>query len=213
MRSRPRPTLRGFMVLGIGLAATLSVARPVFGQEPPAHSIAVSKTYNHAPFEYQSRLLAQRAAFRVYRLTYPSPVVTPVARNNTVPADYYLPNGIHPGDPQRPAVICLHILDGNEELTDLVCSVLAGRGLPAISFKLPYYGERGSAKGPEELADNPQLFVGAISQTGEDIRRTIDLLGSRPEVDPRGSILRESAWAESSPLRPPEPSPGSTRRA
>lgn len=212
MRSRPRPTLRGFMVLGIGLAATLSVARPVFGQEPPAHSIAVSKTYNHAPFEYQSRLLAQRAAFRVYRLTYPSPVVTPVARNNTVPADYYLPNGIHPGDPQRPAVICLHILDGNEELTDLVCSVLAGRGLPAISFKLPYYGER-LGQGPGRIGRQPPTVRRRDFADGRRHSPHHRLARFPAGSRSRGSILRESAWAESSPLRPPEPSPGSTRRA
>ena len=35
-------------------------------------------------------LLAEKAGYRVYRLTYPSPVVTPVEQNNTVPADYYV---------------------------------------------------------------------------------------------------------------------------
>ena len=34
------------------------------------------------------------------------------------------------------------------------------------------------------MADDPKLFVGAIAQAGEDIRRTIDLLASRPEIDP-----------------------------
>jgi len=82
-------------------------------------------------------------------------------------------------------VICLHILDGNTPLTDVVCSVLAARGIPAIMFKLPYYGERGLPKGPEALADDPKLFVGAIAQAGADIRRTIDLLASRPEIDPQ----------------------------
>ena len=123
-------------------------------------------------------------SFVVYRLTYPSPVVTPVAQNNTMPADYYLPKRLQPGA-KYPAVICLHILDGNEPLTDLMCSVLAGRGIPAIAFKLPYYGQRGTARGPEALADDPKLFVGAMAQAGEDIRRTIDLLASRPEIDPQ----------------------------
>ncbi len=35
------------------------------------------------------------------------------------------------------------------------------------------------------LAENPKLFAGAIAQAGEDIRRTIDLLASRAEVDPQ----------------------------
>ena len=164
--------------------SSLPLAAHVRAAEQPTETVAVSKTYNNAPFDYHIRLLAERPQFRVYRLTYPSPVVTPLAQNNTIPADYYVPNGIRPGDAKCPAVICLHILDGNEPLTDLVCSVLASRGIPAISFKLPYYGSRGTAKGPEALADDPKLFVGAIAQAGEDIRRTIDLLASRPEINP-----------------------------
>ena len=146
-------------------------------------TIAVSKTYNNAPFGYTIQQVADRPAFRVYRLTYPSPVVTALPQNNTVPADYYLPKQIQAGL-KYPAVICLHILDGNEPLTDLMCSVLAGRGIPSISFKLPYYGDRGTAKGPEAMANDPQLFVGAIAQAGEDLRRTIDVLASRSEINP-----------------------------
>ena len=127
---------------------------------------------------------AERAQFRVYRLSYPSPTVSPVAQNNTVPADYYVPNHVPAGGRQYPAVICLHILDGNEPLTELVCSVLASRGVPALSFKLPYYGPRGLPQGPRVLADDPKMFVSAIVQAGEDIRRTIDLLASRPEINP-----------------------------
>jgi isopenicillin-N N-acyltransferase like protein len=167
----------------VGLVISLSACWPAHAAELPTETIAVAKTYNKAPFDYHIRPLAERPRFRVYRLTYPSPVVTALVQNNTIPADYYVPNDIRPGDPKRPAVICLHILDGNEPLTELVCSVLANRGIPAIAFKLPYYGSRGTAKGPEALADNPKLFVGAIAQAGEDIRRTIDLLASRAEVD------------------------------
>lgn len=180
MPSRWRP----WIIMGVILAVLLSAAPAVRAQQPSAETATVSKTYNNCPFEYCSRLLVERAAFRVYRLTYPSPVVTSVEQNNTVPADYYLPKCVRPDGPKCPAVICLHILDGNEELTDLVCSVLAGRGVPAISFKLPYYGERGLPRGPEELAGDPKLFVGAIAQTGQDIRRTVDLLASRGEIDP-----------------------------
>ncbi len=165
------------------LALVFSLAWQARAAEPPAETIAVAKTYNNAPFEYRSRLLADRAEFHVYRLTYPSPVATPLKQNNTIPADYYLPKQLQPGA-KYPAVICLHILDGNEPLTEMVCSVLASRGIPAISFKLPYYGSRGGPKGPEALAGDPKMFVGAIRQAGEDIRRTIDLLASRPEVNP-----------------------------
>ncbi|MEN6451398.1 MAG: C45 family autoproteolytic acyltransferase/hydrolase, partial [Thermoguttaceae bacterium] len=172
----------------IVFAAILSIcqlcaAEPLRAAEPPAETIVVGKTYNNTPFEYRSRLLVERVKFRVYRLSYPSPITTSFASNNTVPADYYVPKQLRPGV-KYPAVICLHILDGNEPLTELVCSVLASRGIPAISFKLPYYGSRGGTKGPQAMAADPKMFAGAIRQAGEDIRRTIDLLASRPEVNP-----------------------------
>ena len=173
------------LALGLGLAAVLSLASWACAQTPAAETHSVSKTYNNAPFEYHIRPSADRADFRIYHITYPSPVVTPVKQNNTVPAEYYVPKNLQPGV-KYPAVICLHILDGNEALTDLVCSVLAKRGIPALSFKLPYYGSRGTPGiGPNAMVENPKLFLGAIKQSGEDVRRTVDLLASREEIDPQ----------------------------
>ncbi len=159
------------------------VAGPTHAQQQNDAPTTVQKTYNDAPFKYTQQLQDDRPDFFVYRWTYPSPVVTPVEPNNTVPALYYLPKTLEPGR-KYPAVICLHILDGNEQLTDLVCSVLASRGIPAISFKMPYYGERGGPKGPEAMAENAKMFLGAVGQVIEDIRRTIDLLASRQEINP-----------------------------
>jgi dienelactone hydrolase len=145
----------------------------------------VSQTYNHLPFSYQILSREVKAGFSVYRLSYPSPVVTRVPQNNTIPAEYYLPDGIRPGDPGRPAVICLHILDGNMELVRTTCSVLASRGVPAMLFMLPYYGPRALPGGPQAMAADPQLFLTALDQAVEDVRRSVDLLASRPEIDPR----------------------------
>jgi dienelactone hydrolase len=183
-------------------------AEPALADEPAAASpdrawqtVAVGKGFDNAKFDYQIRFHSQRNGYRVYEIKYPSPVKTALEQNNTIPADYYLPNDIAPGglsrfsrsengtvplmpnSARRPAVICLHILDGNDALTDMVCSVLALRGVPAIMFRLPYYGERGLPGGPEVLAKDPKMFAGAIAQAGEDLRRTIDVLASRPEVD------------------------------
>jgi dienelactone hydrolase len=172
------------LVTTLGWLVALCTA--CFADEPqrPTETVSVSKTCDGRPFVYQIRLAAERTQFRVYRLSYPSPTGSALTRNNTVPADYYVPKQVPPGGHRYPAVICLHILDGNEPLTELVCSVLANRGVPALSFKLPYYGPRGGPRGPEALADDPKMFVGAITQAGEDIRRTIDLLASRPEINP-----------------------------
>ncbi len=170
------------------LVMLLSAAPFVAAAEPPPSaetdtSARVANTFDKQPFDYRMKLLSRRSGYRVYRLTYPSPVVTSVEQNNTIPADYYLPDGIAPGDPPRPGVICLHILEGDFELVHITCSVLAARGIPAIMFKLPYYGERGLPGGPEALANNPELFVDALQQALPDVRRTVDVLASRSEID------------------------------
>ncbi len=182
--SRNRQGGRSILLL---LALALSIA---FGWTSAAaddlpQTIPVSQTYNHAPFSYRILSREVKAGFSVYRLSYPSPVVTQVPQNNTIPAEYYLPSGIRPGDPRRPAVICLHILDGNMELVRATCSVLASRGVPAMLFMLPYYGPRAPPGGPQAMAGDPQLFLTALDQAGEDVRRSVDLLASRPEIDPR----------------------------
>jgi dienelactone hydrolase len=146
--------------------------------------VHVENTYNQSPIDYRIQSRAERPNYIIYRLTYPSPVVTPLPQNNTVPAAYYLPKHARPDDPKRPAVICMHILDGNEELMRMTCGTLAAHGIPAIAFKLPYYGERGPVEGPKLLADNPRLLLGALVQGLEDVRRTVDVLASRPEIAP-----------------------------
>ncbi|MCE5268658.1 MAG: C45 family autoproteolytic acyltransferase/hydrolase [Planctomycetaceae bacterium] len=172
---------RGILAALILLA---SLPCPARAGEPAIETIAVRSTYNNAPFQYRSQLIQERRQLRIYRLAYPSPVTTSLAQNNTIPADFYVPKQLEP-NAKYPAVICLHILDGNEPLTEIMCSALAARGIPAISFKLPYYGSRGGPNGPEAMASDPKMFVGAIHQAGEDIRRTIDLLASRPEINPK----------------------------
>jgi dienelactone hydrolase len=143
----------------------------------------VRDTFDGRPFEYRIESQTQKSGYRILRLTYPSPVTTPTPQNNTVPAEYYLPDGVGPDGPARPAVICMHILEGDFVLVRITCSMLASHGIPAVMFKLPYYGERELPGGRQALAADPVLFMGAIEQAMEDVRRTVDLLASRPEVD------------------------------
>lgn len=136
------------------------------------------------PFAYRMTFLRDTPKHRVYQISYPSPIHTDLESNNTIPAEYYLPHGIQPGDPQRPAVVCLHILGGNFELVRLLCAVFADRGIPAIMFKLPYYGERADRDAHRLLETDANVFTQALQQTTADIARTTYLLASRPEVNP-----------------------------
>ena len=175
-----------FFLLAAAAAALFCDSRAL-AAEPGAEFpqvVHVSQTFNDSPFDYRIESRDEKARYTIYRLTYPSPVVTPVPQNNTVPAEYYVPQGIRPEDPKRPAVVCMHILDGDFVLVRMTCSMLASHGIPAIMFKLPYYDERGFPEGPRALAADPGLFVGALGQGLEDVRRTVDVLAARPEVDP-----------------------------
>lgn len=168
----------------------------------------VERSHDRKAFDYRVVGIERKEAYNVIRLTYPSPIETKLPQNNTIPAEYYLPHGATDGVP-RPAVICLHILDGNLELVRICCSSLASRGVPAVLFLLPYYGQRGDGSGHRGLLSNMELLAAAVRQASADVRRTVDVLQSRPEVDPRqigvcgislGALIAASAYAEDSRL-------------
>lgn len=167
------------------LAACLMTAVAVAEQDRSVEVIQVPSGFDKQAFSYQIALESEHESFRVFRLTYASPVQSPLAQNNRIPAEFYVPKAIKPGSTPRPAVICLHILGGGFELTRLQCTALAARGIPAIWFKLPYYAERGTPSGPRALAADPRLFAQALAQGVLDVRRTLDVLASRPEVNPQ----------------------------
>lgn len=178
-----RPAFR----MATGAIASLLLAGIAAGAEQPAVApteVVQAKEAGGGTFEYRMQLLRTTPTHRVFKVTYPSPVHSELESNNTIPAEYYLPNGIKPGDPRRPGVICLHILGGNFELVRLLCAVFADRGIPAVMFKLPYYGERAERGVRRMLEKDAGLFAEALHQSIADIRRTTDFLASRPEINP-----------------------------
>ena len=189
----------------IGIVASVLAAaapEPTAAEAAAPASMQVRPASGAAPFTVEQSLLHTRAGYRVYKLTYPSPVVTDLERNNRIPAEYYVPLGAAQGGPPRPAVVCLHILNGNYELVRFLSSVLVRRGIPVLWFKLPYYGEREPPGGRRVLLSDTQLFASALTQALEDVTRSIDVLSARPEVDPEhigvagislGGILAASA--------------------
>ena len=116
----------------------------------------------------------------VWDLTFPSPVTTPVPANNTVHAEYYRSRG----NGRRPAVIVLHILGGDFELSRLFANCLAQHGVHALFVKMPYYGpRRDSASAQRMVSPNPHETVAGMTQAVLDIRRGVSWLASRPEID------------------------------
>ncbi|MDP6446093.1 MAG: alpha/beta hydrolase family protein [Pirellulaceae bacterium] len=114
-----------------------------------------------------------------YRLTFPSPVKTPHAVNNTVHCEYYEPLG---GAKRKPAAIVLHILGGDFSLSRLFCMELARRDVAALFVKMPYYGPR-KVSGQRMISEAPEATVRGMRQAVLDIRRATAWLGDQPEVD------------------------------
>jgi len=137
-----------------------------------------------ATFTYELRLVAEEETFRLYRLVYPSPVQTPWAENNVVPAEFYVPREASDGK-KVPAAVVLDILDGSAILPRMMARAAAQNGLAALYLPMPYYNARRPANKEHEqaLAEDPRRAAEGLRQTVLDVRRARAILSSRPEVD------------------------------
>jgi dienelactone hydrolase len=174
----------GALALLISLRAAAQAPPAPAAPAPEVFQVTAADSFDGKAFAYTLQLQSEQPRHRRYVLHYPSPLQSALESNNTIPAEYYLPANLAAGEARRPAVIVLHILNGTYELERMLCTVLAENGVPALMFFLPYYGERGGAQGRRALLDNVDLFTQCLDQSLLDVRRSVDLLAARPEVDP-----------------------------
>jgi dienelactone hydrolase len=135
-------------------------------------------------FTYELQLVAEEETFRLYRLVYPSPLRTPWAENNVVPAEFYVPRGAAEGK-KVPAAVVLDILDGSAILPRMMARAAAQNGLAALYLPMPYYNTRRPANDEHEraLAEDPRRAADGLRQTVMDVRRAKAILAARAEVD------------------------------
>ena len=185
--------LRRFLALFlIGVSGSLAAEDARRGEVeylPPADETNIPEAFRlerHSfPFE-QRPLETVSKAIRIYEVTFPSPVETPHEANNTVHCEYFCPAG-EPNDGQKyPAVVVLHILGGDFELSRLFCRALAHNGVCALFVKMPYYGPR---RDPESsvrmISPEPKQTVQGMTQAVLDIRRAGAWLRAQQEIDGR----------------------------
>jgi len=142
----------------------------------------------------QFRLPAHRFSFKQHQIetvstrmlisevTFPSPVETPHSANNTVHCEYFRPAD----DGRYPAVVMLHILGGDFDLSRLFCRQLATNGVAALFVKMPYYGPRRDPQSTARMVSiDPRETVRGMTQAVLDIRRAAGWLAAQDEVDPR----------------------------
>lgn len=135
-------------------------------------------------FSYEAvRFPLESKTFEIWDVTFPSPVTTLQAANNTVHCEYFLPKQLEPGK-KAPAVIVLHILGGDFQLSRLFCNALAQRGVAALFLKMPYYGPRRDPASPRRMiSPQPKETVEGMTQAVLDIRRGAAWLAAREEID------------------------------
>ena len=205
----PRPSHRQFLAMFVG-AALLSAgwldASALRADESPPQTIASpaqagDSLQGHVDFEpgdlesslperfrlerhsftfAQARLEDPSRVLNLWEVTFPSPVVTPHANNNTVHCEYFQP--VAPG--KHPGVIVLHILGGDFALSRLFCRALAHRGVAALFLKMPYYGPRRQPDVKARMVSmDPHETVRGMTQAVLDVRQATAWLGSRAEID------------------------------
>lgn len=147
-------------------------------QDRPEH---FRLTAHRFPFEQQFEQTSQQG-IALSLVTFPSPVETPVAANNTVHCEYFCPDRAEPG----PATIVLHILGGDFDLARLFCRHLAANGVAALFLKMPYYGpRRDPASDARMVSADPRQTAAGMRQAVLDIRRASAWLAAQEEVDPQ----------------------------
>lgn len=182
----------GFPASPVRAAAPASSAPPAAGIERgevtfsplPQGEAAVPEPFrleSHA-FAFERQELPEISK-RIARaeLRFPSPIVSPIAVNNTVHCELYEPRR----EGRVPAVVVLHILGGDFPLARLFANNLAVHGVAALFLKMPYYGPRRDAQSPRRMiTSDPKETVEGLTQAVLDIRRATAWLASRPSIDP-----------------------------
>ena len=187
--------LRQF-IAGISLFTALLAAQPSLAAEAAAGVQQGMVRYEIPPGDdkvaEQFRLAAHEFAFEqkpigaateqisLWTVTFPSPVKTPHENNNTVHCELYLPKRSE----KTPAVVVLHILGGDFNLSRLFCAGLAEKGVAALFLKMPYYGPRQQPGVKRRMiSPDPRETVEGMTQAVLDIRRATAFLATRPEID------------------------------
>lgn len=168
-----------FALLALALAAPNEIRFPA---DDPAKVPEPFRLGEHTfPVTVAPKFDLKHSGVLVSTVTFPSPVTTPHASNNTVHCLYFRPK--KPG--KYPAAIVLDIMDGAQIISRGEAMWLAMNDVAALVVIMPYYGARRPAEGKLRLLspDVPQS-VENVKQTVLDCRRAAAWLAAQPEVNP-----------------------------
>jgi cephalosporin-C deacetylase-like acetyl esterase len=128
----------------------------------------------------QAELPTSSRKMRISSVTFPSPVVTSQANNNTVHCEFFCPTQAG----KKPAVVVLHILGGDFDLSRLFCRTLASNGVAGLFMIMPHYGPRREPGSPARMISiDPEETVRGMTQAVLDVRQAAAWLAAQDEID------------------------------
>jgi len=169
--------------LGVTMVGWAGGVFPAAGE---TMTVDVPRSFYGDSFAYTMKLREKTPYYTAYDLEYPG--TGGVDKFGRIYAHYYVPADWQPGNPARPGAVCLHILGGDGSLTNMICANFATNGIPAIMCYMPMFGTRAPHGGRTKMLEYPdgcQLLALALRQTPADAMRTVDVMLTRPEVNPK----------------------------
>jgi hypothetical protein len=153
---------------------------------PPGPYVADPSYYdydNKSPVVVDEKPYQDTHGIKITRITYQSPVTTPFATNDTVVAYLFMPSGAGP----HPVLIVLpEWLPRNMKNEFQFCEDVTKANTAALLIESPFSLERRPVPHTPEaelLSGNMPQMVGAIRQNVLDVRRAMDWLETRPDID------------------------------
>ncbi|MGB9718549.1 MAG: alpha/beta hydrolase family protein [Thermoproteota archaeon] len=130
-------------------------------------------TYDRSiPLNASEELIRDEGVCKIYKVYFNS------VDNERVPAMISIPSG--PG--KHPCVVFLHGYGGSKEDILSFASLVAAEGYAVIAIDAEFHGER-REEGKELYSPNLEESVKGIIQTIIDLRRAVDYLETRGEID------------------------------
>lgn len=131
------------------------------------------------------RSVRETESWEKYQVTFPSAMVTRYEENNSVRLDCFVPT-------QRvgraPVVILLHFWGATDQaLEEEMATELARKGIASILMPLPYHLSRtpkGTRSGELAIVADPDQLRKTLIQSVWDLRRAVDFIGTKSELDP-----------------------------
>lgn len=175
--NRRKLFLMNIVVVLLALQAAFFPACSLHAQErksPPAEKYIKAYEYDHAlPLNATEKGTQDTAAYTLHHIEFDS------TNNERIPANLYLPKK---GTAPYPCIVVQHGYNDSKQFGGLFANTLAPRGYAIISIDMQYHGDR-KEPGKDVLSTDAEANVRALTQSVVDLRRAVDYLESRGDID------------------------------